>query len=66
MFGFKRKRRFEKAVSAEVSYLLAVHGEPDQAMEAAQARAARPNIPDSRIRIHQAAAANLGARVRSR
>ncbi len=63
MFGQTRKRRFEKAVLEEVAYMLDLHGATDRAVEAARARAARPNLDSSRARVIQEAASRLGARV---
>lgn len=59
MFGFKRKRRFEAAVQAEMSYLLAVHGTPSAAAEAGLQRAARETIGAGRAAIIAEAARRL-------
>lgn len=63
MFGQARKRRFEKAVLEEVAYMLDLHGSTDRAVEAARARAARPNLNASRARVIAEAAERLNARV---
>ncbi|MBI1405813.1 MAG: hypothetical protein GC145_06780 [Caulobacter sp.] len=61
MFGQNRRRRFEKAVTEEVAYLLGLHGAPAEAFQAAVERARRPNIPGSRVRVIEAAAQRLKA-----
>ena len=63
MFGRTRRRRFEEAVLEEVAYMLDLHGPTARAVEAAQARAGRPHLNSSRIRVIEEAARRLQDRV---
>ncbi len=63
MFGRTRKRRFENAVSEEVAYMLDLHGPTAAAVEAAVARAGRPHLNSSRVRVIEEAARRIQARV---
>lgn len=61
MFGRTRKRRFEKAVQEEISYMLDLHGHTDKAVTAARVRAERPHLEASRVRVIAEAAERLQA-----
>ncbi|WGM40238.1 hypothetical protein AMEJIAPC_03179 [Caulobacter sp. NIBR1757] len=63
MFGQTRKRRFERAVLEEIAYMVDLHGPTPDAVKAAQARAARPNLNSSRVRVIEEAASRLAARM---
>jgi hypothetical protein len=65
MFGQTRKRRFEKAVLEEVAYMLDLHGATDRAVEAARARADRPNLEAGRVRVISEAVLRLQSHVSS-
>jgi hypothetical protein len=64
MFGRTRKKRFEEAVQEEVAYMLDLHGHTPRAVAAARARAERPHLGPSRVRVIQEAADQLETRIR--